>query len=360
MVLFDCGMHVVGWNFTKNYPPLESLDSLSLEAWGSSAPPTEARTASFSSGSDDERPGFEAETWSIFFQKLGGRMGQDEEGQIAGARQENTEAEFHHLLFIPFWSFIVWGAQLHRWCFEGSWVYPKRRVVLLNNSALNLMLQCFNIFFSNLKGTIVERRTLTKVEAAQTQLLASSDWHLHWCFARWLSGSLQARPLSELAKIYRPLEWSDIGTSARLAISMVKISEFQVVCEETFWISQWGTAFMDLTFDLNSAFASLRTRGSWVCFPNIAKSQMDIFSPVARSQLTRTSLGNPTQKIWSEASFWALEVGALKYTGILKYHLCIYMYLVFWWWIYRGETTAGRVPQSVTVVLKDLHCWCFG
>ena len=34
-------------------------------------------------------------------------MGQDEEGQIAGARQENTEAEFHHLLFIPFWSFIV-------------------------------------------------------------------------------------------------------------------------------------------------------------------------------------------------------------------------------------------------------------
>ena len=111
-------------------------------------------------------------------------------------------------------------------------MYPKRRVVLLNNTALNLMLQCFNIFFSNLQGTIVERRTLTKVEAAQTQLLASSDWHLHWCFARWLSGSLQARPLSELAKIYRPLEWSDIGTSARLAISMVKISEFQVVCEK--------------------------------------------------------------------------------------------------------------------------------
>lgn len=51
---------------------------------------------------------------------------------------------------------------------------------------------------------------------------------------------------------------------------MVKIAEFQVVCAETFWISQWGTAFMDLTFDLNSAFASLRTRGSWVCFPNIA------------------------------------------------------------------------------------------
>ena len=28
--------------------------------------------------------------------------------------------------FIPFWC-IVWGAQLHRWCFEGSWVYPLKQ-----------------------------------------------------------------------------------------------------------------------------------------------------------------------------------------------------------------------------------------
>jgi len=74
MVLFDCGMRVLLQTSQKNYPPLESLDSLSLEAWGSSAPPTEARTASFSSGSDDERRGLKLKLDQFFSRNLGGEL----------------------------------------------------------------------------------------------------------------------------------------------------------------------------------------------------------------------------------------------------------------------------------------------
>ena len=61
-------------------------------------------------------------------------------------------------------------------------------------------------------------------------------------------------------------------------------SEFQVVVNKLSEIP-WGTAFMDLTFDLNSAFASLRTRGSWDLMVLLPKESQisDIFSPVARS-----------------------------------------------------------------------------
>ncbi len=145
-------------------------------------------------------------------------------------------------------------------------------------------------------GTIVERRTLTKVEAS----LLLFFWHLHrWQTWQTLSGSLQAWPLGELAKIYRPLEWSDIGSRALLEIQEFAWchSEFQVVVNKLSAIP-WGTAFMDLTFDLNSAFASLRTRGSWDLMVLLPKESQisDIFSPVARSTSKQDFLGKSNSK----------------------------------------------------------------
>ncbi len=115
------------------------------QAWGSSAPPTEARTASFSSGSDDERRPLAvtvgpaewfltAESWAI-----------------AGWRRTNCGSSsctqkpslwFHSFLMH---SLRCTTSPLMLW---RELSVPSKTAELLKNSAMNLMLRCHICFFS--------------------------------------------------------------------------------------------------------------------------------------------------------------------------------------------------------------------